>query len=73
MTRDYEEARDHFSRSAVRAIAQLGNERATQRFLGAIDALTVAIFAANGCSGGKGSIGLAIDNTKTNQNGGLAA
>lgn len=63
MTQDYEDARDHFSRSAVKAIAQLGNDRATQRFLGAIDALTVAIFAANG-SGGKGAIGLAIDNTK---------
>ncbi len=67
MTKDYEEARDHFSRSAVRAMAELGNERATQRFLGAIDALTVAVFAANGGSGGKGSIGLALDNTKPHQ------
>ncbi len=62
MTKDYEEARDHFSRSAVRAMAELGNERATQRFLGAIDALTVAVFAANG---GGPAIGLAIDNTKS--------
>ena len=63
MTKDYEEARDHFSQSAVKAMAQLGNERAVQRFLGAIDALTVAVFAANG-GGGKGAIGLAIDNTQ---------
>ena len=62
-TKDYGEARDHFSLSALKAIASLGNERATQRFLGAIDALTVAIFAANG-GGGRGAIGLAVDNTK---------
>lgn len=64
MTKDYEEARDHFSLSALKAISQLGADRATQRFLGAIDALTVAIFAANG-GGGRGAIGLAIDNTKS--------
>lgn len=72
MTRDYEETRDHFSLSAVRAMAQFGNERATQRFLGAIDALVEAIFVANG-AGGRGAIGLAVDNTKQSEDGGLAA
>ncbi len=61
MTKDYQEARAHFSRSAERALRQFGNERATQRFLGAIDALTEAVFTANGPSR---AIGLAIDNTK---------
>lgn len=63
--KDYEEARDHFSLSAVKAMAQLGNDRATQRFLGAIDALTEAVFVASG-GPTRGAIGLAIDNTKQN-------
>lgn len=63
MNKDYEHARDQMSAKAIRVLAQVGNERAVQHFLGWIDALTVAVFAANGF-GGKGAIGLAIDNTK---------
>lgn len=63
MTKDYEHARDEMSAKAVRIMSQIGNERAVQHFLGWIDALTVAVFAANG--GGR-AIGLAIDNTQPN-------
>lgn len=70
MTEDYIHARDQMSAKATRVMAQIGNDRAVQHFLGWIDALTVACFAAN--AGGWG-IGLAIDNTKPNQDDGIAA
>lgn len=72
MTADYEHARDQMSAKAVRMLAQIGSDRATQHFLGWIDALTIAVFAANGGSG-RGGIGLAFDNTKPTQDGGIAA
>lgn len=61
MTKDYEYARDQMSLKALRMLDQVGNERATQHFLGWIDALTVAVFHANG---GARAIGLAVDNTQ---------
>lgn len=65
MTEDYEYARDQMSLKALRIIGQVGNDRATQHFLGWIDALTVAVFAANG-GGGSGSLAVAVDNTQPN-------
>lgn len=60
MTEDYEGARDRVSLSALKILREYGAERAVQMYLGAIDALTVAVFTANG--GGRGAIGLAWDN-----------
>lgn len=70
MTKDYEQERDRMSARAIEVWRVTGPERAVQIYLGAIDALTVAVFAVNGSGA---AIGLAIDNTKSNQDGGIAA
>lgn len=62
MNEDYAGARDRVSLSALKILREYGPDRAVEMYLGAIDALTVAVFTANG---GGWSIGLAIDNTQT--------
>jgi hypothetical protein len=63
MNRDYKNMRDRMSLRALEVLSDVGSERAVQIYLGAIDALTVAVFAVNGPVG-RNSIAVAVDNTK---------
>jgi hypothetical protein len=65
MTEDYKSSRNLVSLDALKLIDKFGRDRAIEMYLGAIDALTLAVFTATGSKGFNAEV--VIDNTKSAQ------